>query len=276
MRSGRPSDPGAKRGAAEKPPLSTGLAAGLIPAEFGRSLSMPTVNPPNLAYSLIVNPKDIALKGLDKALDVNQAVVQRHIARMRASRPNAQPGEIIKSFEKQFMSAVTTLGAAAGASAAVPGVTTGPAIAVNLAEVASFMEAAVLFALSVAGVHGVQVDDVERRRTLIMAVLMGSSGAGIVEKAAGRTAPYWGRTFVKAMPMSTINKVNKVLGPRFVTKYGTKQGILVLGREIPLGLGAIIGGGGNALLARAAIGGARRAFGPPPTAWPALIGGLGA
>ena len=50
--------------------------------------------------------------------------------------------------------------------------------------------------------------------------------------------------------MTAINKANKVLGPRFITKYGTKQGVLVLGKQVPMGIGAVLGGGGNHLSAR--------------------------
>ncbi|WP_284747723.1 hypothetical protein [Amycolatopsis sp. RTGN1] len=67
------------------------------------------------------------------------------------------------------------------------------------------------------------------------------------------------------MPAGTLLKVNKVLGKNFVTKYGTKQGIIALGRVVPFGIGAAIGGGANAALAVRA---ARRAFGPAPEAWP--------
>ncbi|MFI7517479.1 hypothetical protein ACIBVK_28680 [Micromonospora echinofusca] len=39
------------------------------------------------------------------------------------------------------------------------------------------------------------------------------------------------------------------LGRNFITKYGAKQGILVLGQAAPFGIGAVIGGGANAALA---------------------------
>lgn len=65
--------------------------------------------------------------------------------------------------------------------------------------------------------------------------------------------------------MSAIHSANRVLGPRFITKYGTKQGLLVLGRQVPFGVGAVIGAGGNATLGRATVLAARNAFGPPPT-----------
>lgn len=120
--------------------------------------------------------------------------------------------------------------------------------------------------LAVAEVHGVRVDDLERRRTLVTAVLLGNSGATFVQKAAGRTAPHWGKAIVKGIPMSAIHSANKVLGPRFITKYGTKQGLLVLGRQVPFGIGAVIGAGGNAALGRATVLAARNAFGPAPVA----------
>ncbi len=146
---------------------------------------------------------------------------------------------------------------------------TAVAVVVNVAEVGAFIEASALFCLAVAEVHGVQVDELERRRTLLLAVLMGDGGSKLVQKLAGRTGPYWARSVTNKVPMSTINAINKVLGPRFVTKYGTKQGVLVLGRHLPLGMGAAIGAGGNALLGRTTIAGARHAFGPAPEAWPA-------
>jgi hypothetical protein len=97
----------------------------------------------------------------------------------------------------------------------------------------------------------------------MLTVLLGDSGASFVEKAAGRTGKHWGKLLTEAIPTSTVTKVNKVLGRWFVTKYGTKQGILVLGRLAPFGIGAGIGGAGNALFVQTVVAGARRAFGPP-------------
>ncbi|MGY1809998.1 hypothetical protein ACI8AF_21735 [Blastococcus sp. SYSU D00669] len=201
---------------------------------------------------------------LDKALHLNQSLVDAYLARARRNRPDAAPAEVVSSLERQYLAAVTSMGLAGGAAAAVPGVGTLGGLAVNVVEVGTFLEASAVFALAVADVHGVRIDELERRRTLVTAVLLGNSGTAFVQKAAGRTGPYWGRALVKGIPMSTINKVNAVLGPRFVTKYGTKQGVLVLGRQLPMGIGAAIGGGGNAVFGRTAVGAARRAFGPAP------------
>lgn len=65
--------------------------------------------------------------------------------------------------------------------------------------------------------------------------------------------------------------MNKVLGKNFVTKYGTKQGILVLGKSIPFGIGAAIGAGGNLVLGNMTVRAARHAFGEPPAQWPTSL-----
>src|SRR3954465_7413931 len=147
---------------------------------------------------------------LDKALHLNQGMVDAYLARARRSRPDAAPPEIVTSLERQYLSAATGLGLAAGAAAAVPGPWSVGAVALNLAEVATFLEASAVFALAVASVHGVQIDELERRRTLVTAVLLGNSGSAFVQKAAGRTGPYWGRALVKGIPMSTITNINRV------------------------------------------------------------------
>lgn len=64
--------------------------------------------------------------------------------------------------------------------------------------------------------------------------------------------------------MSAVNKADKVLGPRFITKYGTKQGTIVLSKQIPLGLGIGVGAIANHMIGRTIVGTARKVFGPAP------------
>ena len=220
-----------------------------------------------------MNPGEVVRKALDsavgKGLELQQPTVEAYLRRARQRHLDATPAEVLTSLEHQYVASVVTLGAGAGASAAIPGIGTTAGILLNIAEVGAFIEASALFSLAVSEVHGVHVNDLERRRTLLLSILMGDGGSEIVEKMAGRTGSYWAKSLANKIPMTTIKAVNKVLGPRFVTRYGTKQGVLVLGRDLPFGIGAAIGAGGNLALARVTIAGARRAFGPPPVAWPA-------
>jgi len=205
---------------------------------------------------------------VDKALSAQAPPVNDYVEKLRRAEPSDVPAEIVAKLEKRFLTSVTFSGAAVGLSAAVPGAGTAVAVAGIGADTVFFFEASALFALAVAEVHGVPVHDIDRRRTLVLAVMLGNSGAKIFEQAAGRTGKHWGRTFTAKVPMSSIRNINKVLGQNFVTKYGTKQGIITIGKVAPAGFGALIGGGGNHLMARGVVKGARAAFGAAPDAWP--------
>ncbi len=208
-----------------------------------------------------------ALELLDKALAVQSPLVARHLARIRRNRPDASPRQVTKRLNAEFRAATIAAGAGVGAAAAAPGVGTAAAVALSGGEGVAFLNATALYILSRAELHRVPLEDIERRRTLVMAVMLGDAGAMSVQTVAKRTGPHWARHLIKNIPQANIHAVNKVLGRHFITKYGTKQGILVLGRVIPFGIGAAIGGTANAALSQGIIKAADRAFGPVPTGW---------
>ena len=205
---------------------------------------------------------------LDKTIDAQSILVRRNITRARHRNPDATPTQVIRTLERMYVSALTGQGAAVGVTAAAPGIGTGVALALSAGEAVSSLEWSVLFALSVAEVHGVPIDEIERRRTIVMGIMLGGSGSATIAKVSERTGQHWGRQVVAKVPAETLRQINKVLGRNFVTKYGTKQGIIVLGQIAPLGIGAVIGGGVSAAMAAVTVKASRRAFGPPPTSWP--------
>jgi hypothetical protein len=206
----------------------------------------------------------VLLRGVEKAISMQQAPVGGYVARLRRSQPNATPAQIIGALEKQYLTTVTGTGAAVGGIAAAPAVGTAAAFALSGAETVLFFEATALFALAVAEVHGVRIADIERRRTLLLAVVLGDNGAMLVEKMAGRTGQHWGDLLPEAIPLSSITAINKTLGRWFLRRYGRKQGMLAIGRLAPLGIGAAIGASGNHAFGRTVVTTSRRVFGPPP------------
>lgn len=211
-----------------------------------------------------------ALDLLDKAIDLQTPLVRKNIARARQRNDEAKPAQVIRNLERMYVSALTGTGAAVGGTAAAPGVGTAVALALSAGETLSSLELSALFALSIAEVHGIPIDEVERRRTIVMGIMLGGSGSATITRIAERTGQHWGRQVVAKVPVETLRQINKILGRNFVTKFGTKQGIIVLGRVAPFGIGAAIGGGANAAMATLAVRAGRRAFGPPPTSWPGL------
>jgi hypothetical protein len=216
--------------------------------------------------------KAVALKifneAMDKAVGIARPAVLAHIRQSQRAHPGATPREVVRVLENRYTAAVATSGGAVGATAAAPGVGTGAALALGAGDATFFTTATAFYVFSLAEVYGIPIDELERRRTLLLGVILGDLGSQTVTKTAGKTAPHWAKNIVKQIPTSTLKQINKVLGRNFITKYGTKQGVLVLGKTIPFGLGAVIGSAGNAAVSRATIASARRAFGPAPTDWP--------
>ncbi len=199
---------------------------------------------------------------IDAAVKVSTSEVDRFIRAARRRRTEMSTEDLLKALDRSYIGLVATSGAAAGGVAALPAVGVPGSVVAGLADIGAFTSATAVYVFAVASVHGLEVDDIERRKALLLAVLAGPGGAGVVERFAGRAGAHWGRRITAAVPMESIRQINRVLGPNVVTKYGTKQGIFVIGKMAPFGVGAAIGAGGNAAMARMAIAAARSAFGP--------------
>ncbi len=204
------------------------------------------------------------LTGVDRAIRVQQPTVQAHVARVRRGRPDASPQQVVDVLGSLYLTTVAGTGAAIGGMAAAPTVGTGAALLMSAGETVAFLESSALYTLAVAEVHGVDIEDIERRRTLLLAVLVGESGAQLVEKAAGRSAKHWAMLLPDRISRSAIEQVNTVLGRWVLRRYGAKQSVVVAGRLVPFGVGAAIGAAGNLAIGRGVMAGVQRAFGPAP------------
>ncbi|HEU4755639.1 MAG TPA: hypothetical protein VFS72_03175, partial [Agromyces sp.] len=111
-------------------------------------------------------------RGLDRLLSIQRPIVVAHLRAIRRSHPNASPEELVRILERRYLTAVTTGGAAVGATAVVPGIGTGVTLALSGVETAGFLEATALFAQSVAELHGLHVENPDRARALVMTLLM--------------------------------------------------------------------------------------------------------
>lgn len=212
----------------------------------------------------------IAGDTFDRFLNVQRPVVLAHLRSIRARRPNATPEQVLRTLELRYLAAVTTGGALVGASAAIPAVGTGTSIALSAVETGGFLEASTLFAQSVSELHGVKVDDADRSSALVMALILGSAGTDLVRQLAGEvtgTSPgrraFWGDLVTKQLPKAAVDRIGDQLRKRFLARFGATQGASVLGRAIPFGIGAVVGGAGNNILGRQIVRGARDAFGTP-------------
>jgi hypothetical protein len=208
---------------------------------------------------------------VDKAVTIPSASIHKHVDKVRARNPDASPAEVIKFLEKEYMRVIQTTGTAVGAAAAIPAVGTAASVALSTSDVATFFASSAAFSLAVADVHGIEVQDVPRRRALLLATVLGDQGAQDVENAIGGSGVAWGKVLLTSMPRTTLHKVNKALTHRFIQKQIAKQGSLLLGRILPFGVGAIVGWVGARALGHTVIAQSRVAFGAPPERFPRVI-----
>jgi hypothetical protein len=206
---------------------------------------------------------------LDRAVSIPSTTVHAYVQRIRRRHPRATPQQLVSHLERQYLRAVTGSGGAVGVAAAVPGLGTGAGIAISAGEVATFFGTSALFSLAVASVHGIEVDDVARRRTLLLASVLGVAGAELVQTEAGIPTSAWARALLTSAPSGTIKRVNGILARRFVKRQATKEGALAVSRLAPFGIGALIGAVGGRAMGKTVVAGAARAFGPAPLAFPA-------
>ena len=231
-----------------------------------------------MATSELNTSHPMVVRGIDRVLTVQRPVVLAHIRSIRKGKPQATADEIIAILERRYLTAVTTGGALVGASAAIPAVGTGTSLALSGVETAGFLEASALFAQSVTEVHGIVVDDPDRARALVMTMVLGTAGSDLVKQLAaqatgvgpGRSA-YWGETLAKGVPTALIGPIADRIKHTFLKKFAAAQGTNIVGRLLPFGIGAVIGGGGNNILGRQIIRTARQGFGPAPATLPSWL-----
>ncbi|WP_193750500.1 hypothetical protein [Curtobacterium luteum] len=217
------------------------------------------------------------VKWLDRVLSVQRPAVVAHVNRLRRRHPDASPAEIIQILERQYLTAVTSGGAAVGASAVIPGVGMAAALGLSGAETVGFLETTALFAQSVTEVHGIALDDPERARTLVMALILGTPGTQLIKQLAGQAAggqarsAFWGEMVTASLPKQVVSGIGGQVRDQFVRRFAARQGSTIVGRALPFGIGAAVGGLGNHALGRKVVNASRTGFGTPPAQFPIVL-----
>ncbi|MET4428287.1 hypothetical protein [Mycolicibacterium sp. 624] len=217
------------------------------------------------------------LKALSQIIErgsrVQAPAVKAYVDRLRDHSPDATPADIVKKLEKHYLSAVMASGAAVGSAAAFPGIGTLVAMSAVAGETVVFLEATAVFVLAVAEVYGIPADHRERRRALVLAVLVGEDGKNAVADliGPGRTSGTWLAEGAASLPLPAVSQLNSRLMKYFVKRYAFKRGAIAFGKMLPVGVGAVVGGVGNRLMGKKIVGNARSAFGSPPLRWPSTL-----
>lgn len=236
--------------------------------------------------------KDLALKsaldengepteGFEKALStvlaVQRPLVLKNIQRMAAKHPGESPERLAERLGQQYLTTVTGAGAAVGGTAIVPGIGTVAALGLSGAAVVGFMEATALYAQSLAELHGITMQDPQRAQALVMALMLGDDAKELLREAAAKAGrPYDPQSSLNALAGTASGTgisafVVDRLKRTFMRKMRLRQGAGFVGRAVPFGVGAVIGGVGNRAMGKAVMENAAELFSPLPMVIPGEI-----
>ncbi len=209
---------------------------------------------------------------IERSTRAQAPAVKAYVARLRRTHPDASPADIVTKLEKRYLAAVMASGAAVGSAAAFPGIGTLAALSAVAGETLVFLEATSVFVLAVAEVHGIPLEQRERRRALVLAVLVGEESKGAIADLLGpsRTSGAWLAEGAELLPLPALSQLNTRLLRYFVKRFTLKRSAMAFGKMLPVGIGAAVGGG-NRLMGKKIVNNARTAFGPAPSRWPVSL-----
>jgi hypothetical protein len=210
---------------------------------------------------------------IERSTRLHGPAAEAYVARLRRTHPGASPAEIDAKLENHYLAALTASGAAVGSAATFPGVGTLTAMSAAAGETVFFVEATALFVLAKAVVYNVPADHRERRRALVLAVLIGDDSRRAIGELIGpsRTNGGWLAEGMASLPLPTLARFNSRMLKYFVKRYTVRRATLMFGKMLPVGIGAVVGGAGNRMVGKKIVRNARQAFGPPPTRWPGTL-----
>lgn len=191
---------------------------------------------------------------VDKAVQMQTSTIRTYVDWLRRQNPDATPAEIQKLMDKHLKNTVTGTGAGVGAAAAVPDIGLFAGAAAVAGESVLFLDLAAFYAVASAYLRGEDIADPERRRTLVLSLLMGTKGLAIVDAMLGDDAgKIPGKSTLAKFSGPTLANTNNVL-ERIATRSIRKTLRRAwLGKLMPLGIGAIAGTTANRKLADGVI-----------------------
>lgn len=182
--------------------------------------------------------------------------VQRYVRDLRASNPGATVDALAQSVADGTVWRMTGAGIVSSLPSVIPGL--GTAVSLGIAVAGVTGETWLMFRnlawlqLTVAGLYGHDLHHEDRKDELM--IIWGLT-AGLLVPTREVTKVVGEKVTVnlvnRYVTRDVLNYLNRMIGAYVFTRYGTQRGVIALGRVIPFGIGAAIGGGMNYASTRA-------------------------
>ena len=221
-------------------------------------------------------PKPGVHNFLLRAIEVQRPLVLGNLKRLQRQHPRATAAQLADILERDYLRAVTGGGAAVGATALVPGIGTIASLGLSAAATVGFLSATALYAASLAELHGIRMVDPNKSKTLVMAIMLGEEGTSLLGSLTGQAMAQGARGGqslgdIIGRSGSASGFIRSRIQKAFLKSLLRRQGSMLLGRALPFGVGAVVGGAGNLAMGKVVVANAKEAFGPMPDTIPGEV-----
>lgn len=175
--------------------------------------------------------------------------IKTEIAELKKSNPNKSKDELADLFGNRLRKKYTSVGIASSLPSVIPGIGTAVQIAAEITTVSG--DLALMLRWMAASCYGIALiydKDINAEFNVEFIRILGL-WCGVIQSAKIMSTKVAAKIavvqFNKNVSGKVLQKINQRVGTTILTKYGAKRGGVALGKLIPFGVGAIVGGSFN-------------------------------
>lgn len=214
-------------------------------------------------------PKPAFQRAVLAVMRAQRPLVIANLRRLTKKHPHDSPGELAERMSRRYIAALATTGATAGGVGAVPGIGTATSLGASFGAALGFLELTALYAQSIAELAGLHTKTDQQAQALVMTIMLGEEGRELLHQAAtSQPGSRFGTLGPSAWLASGLTGLTErafsALANRFMRTLVRGEAVRFLGRMVPFGIGAGIGGVANRNLARQVVIQTQETFGQLP------------
>ena len=175
--------------------------------------------------------------------------IERELQDYRSAHPNYTRDKLADEYSSRIITLYTNVGVAGALPSVIPGLGTAAQIALEAGTVSADVTLMLRWMYKMCVSIGLIYNrDVRSQGSVDFVAVLGL-WCGVLKAAQPALVRIGGKVavnlFDKHVSQKILAQINSKVGTTILTKYGTKRGGIALGKLIPFGVGAAVGGGFN-------------------------------
>ena len=185
---------------------------------------------------------------LVETVQPDREAIARQVDDLKAAYPSLDRDRLADRFANRICWLYAAEGAATALPGVIPGLGTAAQIGVEGAAIASDLGYMLrCMAGMVMGIGHIYERDTSApfNQQFVRVLGLWCGVLSLAKESIARVSSKVAATAFKKVPGEIFTRINRRVGTTIVTKYGTKRGGIAVGRLVPFGVGALVGGSFN-------------------------------